>query len=57
MGKMILLHKVDMLFCGMQYSIGSIACFKQAQPSYYVGLLVSYRYILIKLEQRREIKV
>lgn len=57
MVKMILLQKVDMLFCGMQYSIGSIACFKQVQPSYYFGLLISCRLVLIRLEQRREIGV
>ncbi len=55
MVKMILLQKMDMLFCGMQYSIGSIACSQQTQPSYYFRLLFSCRLVLIKLEQRGEI--
>jgi len=52
--KMILFKNLDMLFCGMQYSIGSIACFQQDMPTYYFGLLISYRLILDRLEQRRE---
>lgn len=56
MVKMILYEKLGMLFYGVQYSSGSMACFKQAQLAYYFWLLISCRLILVRLEQRREIR-